>query len=180
MEPLKTNQQGKRKRLVLSLPLIKKIVGEVESGMPRKKAIAKYGMAPGTLDAWMVKFGSKEFRAQNKRCYSAGQKRSALRALDSGMSSAQAAIICGVKNPSLIRQWKSEYQRKNVDISITNPPIMPQKKSAENDSEEVRALKKALAESQMQNKALNTLIDVAEEMLKIDIRKKPGAKQSSK
>jgi len=57
---------------------------------------------------------------------------------------------------------------------------MPQKKSTESDSDQVRALKKALTESQMQNKALNTLIDVAEEMLKIDIRKKPGAKQSSK
>ena len=115
MEPLKTSKQDKRKRLVLSLPLIKKIVEEVESGISRKEAVAKYGMASGTLDTWMVKFGSEEFRGQNKRRYSAAQKRSALRALASGMSSTQAAIICGIKNPSVIRQWKSESQRENAD-----------------------------------------------------------------
>jgi|SRR5690554_3165049 len=180
MEPLKTSKQDKRKRLVLSLPLIKEIVEEVESGMSRKEAVVKYGMARGTLDTWMVKFGSEELRAHNKRCYSASQKRAALRALASGMNSTQAAIICGIKNPSIIRQWKSGSQQENADISTNNTPIMPHKKSAESDSDQVRALKKALTESQMQNKALNTLIDVAEEMLKIDIRKKPGAKQSSK
>jgi hypothetical protein len=40
------------------------------------------------------------------------------------------------------------------------------------------ALKKALEEAQLKVAALNTLIDVAEEQLKINIRKKPGAKQS--
>ena len=73
-----------------------------------------------------------------------------------------------------------EFEQENADISTNNTPIMPHKKSEESDSDQVRALKKALTESQMQNKALNTLIDVAEGMLKIDIRKKPGAKQSSK
>ncbi len=180
MEPLKRSKQDRSRRLVLSLPLIKRIVEEIESGMSRKEAVVKYGMAPGTLDTWMVKFGSEDLRAHNKRRYSASQKRSALRALASGMNSTQAAIICGIKNPSVIRQWKSESQQKNADISTNNFPIMPQKKSVESDSDQVRALKKALTESQMQNKALNTLIDVAEEMLKIDIRKKPGARQSSK
>jgi hypothetical protein len=47
-------------------------------------------------------------------------------------------------------------------------------------SDEVRALQKALAESELKIAALNTLIDIAEEQLKIDIRKKSGAKQSSK
>jgi len=45
---------------------------------------------------------------------------------------------------------------------------------------EAEALKKALEEAQMKIKALNTLIDVAEDQLKIDIRKKSGARQSSK
>jgi hypothetical protein len=40
------------------------------------------------------------------------------------------------------------------------------------------ALQKALREAELKIKALNTLIDVAEEQLKIDIRKKSGAKQS--
>ena len=39
-------------------------------------------------------------------------------------------------------------------------------------------LQKALQQAELQIKALNTLIDVAEEQLKIDIRKKSGARQS--
>jgi hypothetical protein len=40
-----------------------------------------------------------------------------------------------------------------------------------------QALKK-LQEAELKVKALNTMIDVAEEQFKISIRKKPGAKQS--
>jgi transposase len=45
-------------------------------------------------------------------------------------------------------------------------------------SEDVKALKKALEEAELKIRALNTLIDVAEEQFKIPIRKKPGARQS--
>lgn len=43
---------------------------------------------------------------------------------------------------------------------------------------EKEALQKALQDAELKIKALNTLIDVAEEQLKIEIRKKFGAKQS--
>jgi 5-bromo-4-chloroindolyl phosphate hydrolysis protein len=45
-------------------------------------------------------------------------------------------------------------------------------------SQDVKALKKALEEAELKIKALNTLIDVAEDQFKIPIRKKPGARQS--
>jgi transposase len=41
-------------------------------------------------------------------------------------------------------------------------------------------LKRALQEANLKIKALDTIIDIAEEQLKIDIRKKSGARQSSK
>jgi len=54
------------------------------------------------------------------------------------------------------------------------------KKSSSTDQQaEVKALQKALQEAQLKIAALNTLIDVAEEQLKINIRKKPGAKPSN-
>jgi hypothetical protein len=46
------------------------------------------------------------------------------------------------------------------------------------EDEEKKALRKALEEAELKIKALNTLIDVAEDQLKVQIRKKPGAKQS--
>jgi hypothetical protein len=42
---------------------------------------------------------------------------------------------------------------------------------------QLKAMEKQLEDARMHNIALNTLIDVAEEKLKISIRKKPGAKQ---
>lgn len=46
-----------------------------------------------------------------------------------------------------------------------------------NTPADIQALQQALADAQFKIAALNTLIDVAEEQLKINIRKKPGAKQ---
>jgi TolA-binding protein len=46
------------------------------------------------------------------------------------------------------------------------------------DSRQVHQLQQQLAEAQLKIAALNTLIDVAEQQLKINIRKKPGARQS--
>ena len=180
MEPKIEVKKERKQRLVLSVFEIKKIVKEVEAGFSQKAAVAKYGMCRAALSSWMNKFGSPEYKAQRQRSYSVVQKRSAVRALESGMTSSQAANAWDIRDSSLIRQWKAIFDRENADISSIDPAIMPHKKPVESDSEEVRALKKALTVSQMQNKALNTLIDVAEETLKIDIRKKPGAKQSFK
>jgi hypothetical protein len=43
---------------------------------------------------------------------------------------------------------------------------------------EVRRLQKELEEARLYNDLLNTMIDIAEEQLGVDIRKKRGAKQS--
>jgi transposase-like protein len=44
-------------------------------------------------------------------------------------------------------------------------------------SNEVKQLQKELRKAQLHNKLLNAMIDIAEEQLQIDIRKKSGAKQ---
>jgi hypothetical protein len=43
--------------------------------------------------------------------------------------------------------------------------------------QQLKAAERQLEDAKMKNIALNMLIDVAEEKLKIHIRKKPGAKQ---
>jgi transposase len=45
------------------------------------------------------------------------------------------------------------------------------------DSKEVQRLKKELATAQLHAKLLNTIVDLAEEQLNIDIRKKSGTKR---
>jgi len=54
------------------------------------------------------------------------------------------------------------------------------KPSDQLENDDVKALQKALEMANLKIKALDTMIDIAEEQLKIDIRKKSGAKQSSK
>lgn len=75
----------------------------------------------------------------------------------------------------LIRSWRRKYAPEMV----LDLPVMTEK-----ERQKVEALQKRLKETekqlehaQMKNIALETLIDIAEDKLKIGIRKKPGAKQ---
>jgi hypothetical protein len=58
-------------------------------------------------------------------------------------------------------------------------PLMTEQEKQELSAlqKQLKAMEKQLEDARMHNIALDTLIDVAEEKLKIDIRKKPGAKQ---
>ena len=74
-----------------------------------------------------------------------------------------------------IRYWKEKYS-KEIILSLSE--------MTEQEKQELKALQAQLKATQKQlevaiigNVALNTLIDVAEEKLKIKIRKKSGAKQ---
>ena len=55
---------------------------------------------------------------------------------------------------------------------------MANKKTDQSESAEIKALRKELEFANMKIKALDTMIDIAEDQLKVDIRKKSGAKQS--
>jgi transposase-like protein len=76
---------------------------------------------------------------------------------------------------SLIRGWRSKYAPEMV-LSLPGMSEAEKQKLAALQKQN-KALEKQLEEAKMRNIALNMLIDVAEEKLKISIRKKPGAKQ---
>ena len=76
---------------------------------------------------------------------------------------------------SLIYTWRQKYAPEMV-LSL---PVMTEKERQKTEALQKR-LKEAeqqLEHAQMKNIALNALIDIAEDKLKISIRKKPGAKQ---
>tara|TARA_Y100001958_G_C20681084_1_gene195848 strand:- start:91 stop:429 length:339 start_codon:yes stop_codon:yes gene_type:complete len=88
--------------------------------------------------------------------------------------------------PNTIRQWV--YKFNGIKPNTRQIEISEQmQKESDNDSKKtkreleleakVAALEKKLSHEQLRLEALNTLIDVAEEQLKIDIRKKRGTKQ---
>jgi transposase len=72
-------------------------------------------------------------------------------------------------------------QEENSDLAALNSIVLKKPKSIEtpqSNNEQIKELQQQLADAHLKIAALNTLIDVAEEQLKINIRKKPGAKQS--
>lgn len=74
-----------------------------------------------------------------------------------------------------IRYWRKKYASELV-LSLPEMTAEDRQKIIALQ-QQIKKLEKALSDAQMKNIAINTLIDVAEEKLKISIRKKPGAKQ---
>ena len=76
---------------------------------------------------------------------------------------------------SLIRKWQKQFAPE-IDFTL---PVMTEKEKAKLEAarKRMRQLEKQLEDAQMKNIALETMIDLAEEKLKITIRKKSGPKQ---
>lgn len=159
--------------------LIMKIVKEIESGVPRKAIELKYGVAHGSLRTWVQRYSSAGYHPAVRKVYTTSEKRSIVRAVEGGMSVGEAVIVFELSCRSLIRNWMLKFKAENAEISISNPIEMA-KKTTDTSAAEIKALRQALSEANLKIKALDTLIDVAQENLKIDIRKKPGARQSAK
>lgn len=167
------------KKQVFDKRLVKEIVKDIESGVPRRDIITEYGMTKSTLSEWMNKYGSPAYHTSKRQVYSSSQKRTILRAIETGMTIREAQISFGVKHAAMVRQWVRDAKQENYDLSMCNSISMA-KPLEKKESDEVKALKQALAEAQLKIQALDTMIDIAEEQLKINIRKKSGARQSSK
>ena len=76
---------------------------------------------------------------------------------------------------SVIYHWREKYSKELV-IPLQDMTI-EEKQELELLQKQLKEAEKQLAEASIKNIALNMLIDVAEEKLKISIRKKSGAKQ---
>ena len=155
---------------------IKKIVEAIEGGMPRSEIYLIYGLARSTVSLWMQEYGSEGYKASRKGQLNNAQKRSMIRAIREGrMTMKEARLAYNRKSYTAILNILRE-DKENSDLSGD----MNAKANAADgqDDAEKKALKKALEEAELKIKALNTLIDVAEDQFKIPIRKKPGAKQS--
>lgn len=75
----------------------------------------------------------------------------------------------------LIHSWVTKFQGKPMRKK-PKKELLPQAKE-EQLPKEVKQLQAALRKAELHNKLLNAIIDIAEEQLKIDIRKKSGTKR---
>lgn len=155
---------------------IQKIVEAIEGGMRRRDVSLIYGVSRSTISDWMREYGSASYKVSKQGHLNNAQKRAMIRAIREGrMTLQEAKLAYNMKSYkaiiTLLEQEKENSElRADMKSKVNHPPTA--------EDEEKKALQKALEEAQLKIKALNTLIDVAEDQFKIPIRKKPGAKQS--
>lgn len=148
------------------------MVKEVEAGLPRKEANRIYELGKSCLYNWMRKYGSMNYQQNIKRkIFSNLQKRTVVTAIEQGrMSIKEAQTAYGVKNEKIIWNWLSQYKTEKVELCIVTEPKMA-KKTKPISAAQAESLQKALEEAELKIKALNTLIDVTEEQLKLTSEK---------
>lgn len=121
---------------------------------------------------------------KNVSKYSPEQRLMIIKEYESGtMTAAEVAKKYGLNGPNLISVWRRRLQNspKSRTFAVENgTKVVNQKPMSEKTKAELEAelakVKKELEWSKLQTKALETMIEIAEEH-GIQIRKKSGAKQ---
>jgi transposase len=145
------------------------IVDEVKKGLSRKEVCVKYGIAYATIGRWMHKYTHEVKKVK----VSALQKREVVRAVTEGrMTIKEAQLATGVASKKSVGEWIRRSRRESADIAVKNEIPMPTRTIDDQATE--------LATAKLKIAALETMIDIAEEQFKINIRKKSGAKQLQK
>ena len=118
-----------------------------------------------------------------KKSYSPFEKRKIVEEVRSGYYSLGQASKKYTLPKRKIRKWNRWYFKIRLLRHFRAKPFQAMK----NPNQQVEELKKQLLEAQALNKklqlkntALETMIDIAEKQLDINIRKKSGSKQSKK
>jgi len=76
-----------------------------------------------------------------------------------------------------VRHWLTVWQHEQKDLVIS-PPMAHEQEPVDNSDKDKRELEKELALAKAKIVTLETIIDIAEEQFKIEIRKKSGTKPS--
>lgn len=163
-----------------SKEIIKQAVAAIERGARRREVMERYGMSKSTLSEWMREYGSSAYQ-QSIRPLSAADQRSLVRAIEEGgMSIVEAKKVFRLRSTDTVKRYLRRAAKEKAELSrIAQLMDKNEARSEPINAADVEALKTALQQAELKIKALNTLIDVAEDQYKIDIRKKPGARQSS-
>ena len=116
---------------------------------------------------------------QEKGTYEVAFRRWLVRELEEERMTVSEAIERFNFNPASGRKLIGDWRKKYAPEMVLNLPVMTEKERQKVASlqKRLQAAEQQLEHAQMKNIALETLIDVAEDKLKISIRKKPGAKQ---
>lgn len=158
---------------------IRTAVLSVEAGIKRQVICEQYGVALVTVNKWMRLYGSAHYHAHKRRAFTYQQKRNIVRAITEGRLNMKEAAIANSIAVDTIRGWMRTINQENTELAVLNRSVMAQQPPASPPGD-LKALQQQLQEAQLKIAALETMIEIAEKQFKIEIRKKPGAKQSPK
>lgn len=91
----------------------------------------------------------------------------------------------GLRDKSVVKEFVKWYKRQLTDegLDTVQEELLADydmSKKTDQEKEVLQLLRMQLEEERLKNELLETMIDIAEEELQIDIRKKSGTKQSKK
>jgi len=151
------------------------IVKELENGSTSvKEVMAKYGIRrSGTVFVWLKRYSSQYREKYMRVLLPLAERRQIAYKVESGALSLEVASNRYRVSQDTIKNWIKLYTctPKLVDIMAKNEE--PQQSSPQ----ETKALQKQVEMLKLKVEALETMIDIAERNMKIDIRKKTGTKQ---
>jgi transposase-like protein len=141
----------------------KKIVQEIESGLlTRQQAREKYNIVDnGTLRSWILLYSTNPKTILKPKSTPEDRRRAVYQILQGEATVEQIAMQMKVSLP-VVSAWVRDIRSKEI-VVITE------------DGRQERD--KQIEAFQLKVAALETMIDIAERELKIDIRKKSGTKQ---
>jgi len=106
----------------------------------------------------------------------------ALEYIESDKSQVELLRKYNIKGSSCITNWVRKFElrkptRRDLEVRLQMSKKIKKTKLEIQQGSEIKKLKELLELEQLKTEALDTLIDIAEGKLKIDIRKKSGPKQ---
>ena len=110
--------------------------------------------------------------------YSIGFKRQVVEEYESGSSVTHLQKKYGIGGADTVQKWVRLFGKDHLLNKIVRIETMDEKDRLKHLEEENRKLKSALADSIIANKCLETLISVANEEYKTDIKKNFGKRAS--
>jgi transposase len=123
---------------------------------------------------------TNEFKGRPVGQYSESFKRQVIREITSGRLCWEVARRkYGIGGHSTIQRWHSSYGKSARNGRLIRMISTEQQYRDQEQQDRIRDLEHALADAHLQIRALDTLINLAEETYKIPLRKNSGAKQSN-
>jgi len=166
-----------RKKIFQSLDVKRQAVAAYEQGIiPVRDLLAQYKIHHSTLWRWREQLKRGKPAIQAKPRHPKELKLRIVKQIVTGAFTVKTASTHFAISISTLQGWCSKYSSQ---ISGSTDP-MAKKRANEStpESERIRQLERALEDANLKILGLETIINVAEKDLKIDIRKKPGTKQS--